>query len=176
MTWTHWNCHLKPSPMDFCLSCGHFEWSHDQFTTILSFGPKLAKSNQKWPKKAPNDRKWPWMSEKWHLKPSPLDFCFSCGHWESAVILSGHMTSLRQFWVLGQNWLKVTKNGQKRPQMTEIRLNVWIMTSETIFIGFLLLLRSFWVVTWLVCDSFEFGAKISKNGQNWPKKAPNDRN
>ena len=30
MTWTHWNCHLKPFLMDFCLSCGHFEWSHDQ--------------------------------------------------------------------------------------------------------------------------------------------------
>ena len=43
MTWTHWNCHLKPSSVDFCLSCGHFEWSHDQFTTILSLG-------QKWPK------------------------------------------------------------------------------------------------------------------------------
>ena len=56
MTWTHWNCHLKPSSVDFCLSCGHFEWSHDQFTTILSLGPKLAKSSQKWPKKAPNDR------------------------------------------------------------------------------------------------------------------------
>ena len=89
-----------------------------------------------------------------------------------AVILSGHMTSLQQFWVWGQNWLKVAKNGQKRPQMTEIRLNVWIMTSETIFIGFLLLLQSFWVVTWPVKDNFEFWAKI---GQKWPKKAPNDQ-
>ena len=115
MTWTHWNCHLKPSLMDFCLSCGHFEWSHDQFKTILNLGPKLA------------------------------------------------------------------KNGRRRPQMTKNGLNVLKMTCKTIFIGFLLLLQSFWVVTWLVCDSFEFGAKIgqkwpklAKIGQNWPKKAPND--
>ena len=98
--------HLKPSPLNFCFSCGHFEWSHDQFTTILSLRPKLA------------------------------------------------------------------KNGRKVPQMTEIGLNVWKVTSETISIGFLLLLRSFWVVTWLVCNNFEFGAKI---GQKWPKKALNDQ-
>ena len=103
MTWTHWNCHLKPSSVDFCLSCGHFEWSHDQFKTILNLGPKLA------------------------------------------------------------------KNGRKRPQMTKNGLNVWKVTSETISIGFLLLLRSFWVVTWLVCDNFEFGAKMAKNGRKWPQ-------
>ena len=106
MTSTHWNCHLKPSPLDFCFSCGHFEWSHDQFTTILSLRPKLA------------------------------------------------------------------KNGRKGPQMTEIGLNVWKVTSETISIGFLLLLRSFWVVIWPVYINFEFGAKLAKK---WPKKAPNDQ-
>ena len=42
---------------------------------------------------------------------------------------------------------------------------------ETISIGFLLLLRSFWVVTWPVYDHLEFKAKI---GQKWPKRAPND--
>ena len=39
----------------------HFEWSHDQFTTILCFRPKLAKMAErgpKWPKMA-------WMSVKW---------------------------------------------------------------------------------------------------------------
>ena len=42
-----------------------------------------------------------------------------------------------------------------------------------ISIGILLLLRSFWVVTWLLtCDNFEFGAKI---GQKWPTKAPDDQ-
>ena len=104
---------MKPSPSDICWSRDCVEWSHDQLTTSLSFGPKLAKSGQKWPKRSLND----------------------------------------------QNWPESLKN--------DIR-NISI-------IGFLLLLRSFWVVTWLVCDSFEFGAKISQNGQNWPKKAPNDR-
>ena len=48
-------------------SFGHFEWSHDQFTTTLSLGSKLAKSGQKWPKKVPNDRKWPEFLKKFHL-------------------------------------------------------------------------------------------------------------
>ena len=104
MTSTHWNCHLKPSPLDYCFSCGLFEWSHDQFTTILSLRPKLA------------------------------------------------------------------KNGRKGPQMTEIGLNVWKVTSETISIGFLLLLRSFWVVTWLVCNHFFYG---TQNSQKWSKMAKN---
>ena len=82
------------------------------------------------------------------------------------------MTSLRQFWIWGQ---KLAKNGRKRPKMTKNGLNVWKVTSETISIGFLLLLRSFWVVTWLVCDNFEFGAKMANNGQKWPKMAPNDQ-
>ena len=83
------------------------------------------------------------------------------------------MTSLRQFWIWGQ---KLAKNGRKRPQMTKNGLNVWKVTSETISIGFLLLLRSFWVVTWLVCDNFEFGAKMAKmakNGRKWPQMTKN---
>ena len=70
-------------------------------------GPKLAKSGQKWPKKAQNDRTW---SE--YLKSDIRNHL----HWISAslaIILSGHMTSLRQVWVWGQNWLK---NGQKWPK------------------------------------------------------------
>ena len=106
MTWTHWNCHLKPSPMYFCFSCDRFEWLHDQFTLILTLG------------------------------------------------------------------LKVAKNGQKKAQMTKIGLNAWKMTSKTISTGYLLLLRSFWVVTWPLYNNFEFGAKI---GQKWLKKAPNDQ-
>ena len=47
------------------------------------------------------------------------------------------------------------------------------MTSETIFIGVLLVLQSFWVVTWPVYDNFEFGAKI---GQKWSKMAQNTEN
>ena len=84
-----------------------------------------------------------------------------------------------QFWSFGAFFVHFAtilslgpKNGQTRPQMTKNGLNVWKVTSETISIGFLLLLRSFWVVTWLVCNNFEFGAKI---GQKWPKKALNDQ-
>ena len=165
LKWTHWNCHLKPSPFDFCFSCNHFEWSHDQYTTILSLGPKIAE-------KVPNDQKWPecLKSDSWnHL------------HWSFAslaVIFSGHMTCLRQSWIWGGIWPKMAKTCQKRPQMTKNGLNVWKVRSETMSIGFLLLLRSFWVVTWLVCDNFEFGAKMAKNGQNGqkrPKMAPNDQ-
>ena len=83
------------------------------------------------------------------------------------------MTSLRQFWIWGQ---KLAKNGRKRPQMTKNGLNVWKVTSKTISIEFLLLLRSFWVVTWLVCDNFEFGAKMAKNGRKWPQMTKNGLN
>ena len=107
MVWMSEKWHPKPSPSDFCSSCDCFEWSYDQFTTILTLGPKLAKSGQKWPKKAQNDRTW---SE--YLKSDIRNHL----HWISAslaIILSGHMTSLRQVWVWGQNWLK---NGQKWPK------------------------------------------------------------
>ena len=66
----------------------------------------------------------------------------------------------------------MAKNGRKRPQMTENNLNIWKITSLTLSIGFLLVLRLFWVVIWPVYDNFDFGAKI---GQKWPKKAQNDR-
>ena len=161
MVWISDKWHSKPSPSDFCSSCDCFEWSYDQFMTILTLGPKLAKSGQKWPKKAQNDRTW---SE--YLKSDILNHL----HWISAslaIILSGHMTSLRQVWVWGQNWLK---NGRKRPQMAKNDLNVWKMTFETIAIEILPLSRSFWVVTWLVCDNFFYG---TQNGQKWPKMVKN---
>ena len=60
----------------------------------------------------------------------------------------------------------MTKNG---PKMTKNDLNVWKMTFETIAIEILPLSRSFWVVTWLVCDNFFYG---TQNGQKWPKMAP----
>ena len=82
MVWISKKWHLKPSPLDFCFSCNHFEWSHDQFTTSLSLGPKLA---EKWPKMAEKGPKWPkmtWTYGKWLLKPSPLKFCPSRGRFE----------------------------------------------------------------------------------------------
>ena len=128
-----------------------------------------AKIGQKWPEMAEKGPKWPklaWMSKKWHPKPSPLDFCFSCGHFEWSY---DQFTSILS---LEPNW---PKNGRKRLQMTKNGLKIWKVTFKTISIGFLPLLRSFWVVTWLACDNFEFGAKIGQNGQKWPKKAPNDQ-
>ena len=88
---------------------------------------------------------------------------------------------LRSFWVVtwlvcnnfefgATNWPgmvpKWPQNDPKWPQVFKV-------TSETISIEILPLLRSFWVVTWLVCDKFEFGdkngPKLLRNGQKWPK-------
>ena len=79
----------------------------------------MAEKGPKWPKLA-------WMSEKWHPKPSPLDFCFSCGHFEWSY---DQFTSILS---LEPNW---PKNGRKRLQMAKLRLKVWKMTSETISIA-----------------------------------------
>ena len=89
----------------------------------------------------------------------------------------GFLLLLRSFWVVTWpvydkfefgakiGW-KMAKNGQKRPQMAKNDLNVWKMTFETIAIEILPLSRSFWVVTWLVCDNFFYG---TQNGQKWPQ-------
>ena len=87
-----------------------------------------------------------------------------------AIILRCHKTSLRQFYVRAQKWLLVAPKWHK---MAWNDLNPLKLPPETISIGFLLLLRSFWVVTWPVYDHLEFKAKI---GPKWPKRAPNDRN
>ena len=102
-----------------------------------------------------------WISKKWHPKPSPLYFCFSCDHFEWPHDQFTTSLSLVP---------KVAKNGRKRPQMSKNGLNVWKVTSKTISIGFLLLLRSFWVVTWLVCNHFFYG---TQNSQKWSKIAKN---
>ena len=78
------------------------------------------------------------------------------------------MTSLWQFQSWDQNdqkWLKIAPKG---PNMN---LKVLKVTSETISIEILLLLRSFWVFTWLACDNFKFWAKMTQNspqiGPKW---------
>ena len=43
------------------------------------------------------------------------------------------------------------------------------LTFETIAIEILPLSRSFWVVTWLVCDNVFTGPKMAKNDQKWPQ-------
>ena len=75
-----------------------------------------AKIGPKWPKRAPNDRNWPEC-----LKSDIRNHL----HWISAslaVILSGHMTSLQQFWIWGQNWTKMAEKGSKWPKKG---LKVW---------------------------------------------------
>ena len=108
----------------------------------------------------------------------------------SETIFIGFLLLLRSFWVVTWpvydkfefgakiGW-KMAKNGQKRPQMAKNDLNVWKMTFETIAIEILPLSRSFWVVTWLVCDNFFYGTqngqkwpKMAKNGQKWPQNDP----
>ena len=93
----------------------------------------------------------------------------------SETIFIGVLLVLQSFWVvtwpvydnfefgaeIGQKWSKMAPN-------TENGLDVWKMTSVTISIRYLLVLRSFWVVTWPVYNNFECGAK---KGQKWPKVA-----
>ena len=96
---------------------------------------------------------------------------------------------LRSFWVVTwlvcdnfefgtTNWPKmVPKLPQNDPKIAQNDLNGFKVTSETISIEILPLLRSFWVVTWLVCNKFKFGdkngPKLPQNGQKWPKIVQN---
>ena len=61
------------------------------------------------------------------------------------IVLRCHKTSLRQICVPAQKWLLVAPKGHK---MDWNDLNPLKLPSETISIGLLLLMRSFWVVTW----------------------------
>ena len=61
----------------------------------------------------------------------------------------------------------VPKWPQNDPEIAQNDLNGFKVTSETISIEILSLLRLFWVVTWLVFDKFKFGDK------NGPKMAKN---
>ena len=94
-----------------------------------------------------------------------------------AVVLSGHMTSPRQIWVRGQKWPQmVSKWPQNNPEIAQNDLNGFKVTSKTISIEIPPFLRSFWVVTWLECNKFEFGATnwskvVLKWAQNDPKIA-----
>ena len=96
---------------------------------------------------------------------------------------------LRSFWVVtwlvcnnfefgATNWPgMVPKWPQNDPKIAQNDLNGFKVTSETISIEILPLLRLFWVVTWLVCDKFKFGdkngPKLPQNGQKWPKIVQN---
>ena len=98
---------------------------------------------------------------------------------------------LRLFWVVtwlvcnnfefgATNWPGMVPKWPKNdPKIAPNDLNRFKVTSETISIRILLLLRLFWVVTWLVCNNFELGATnwpgmVPKWPQNGPKMTPND--
>ena len=57
----------------------------------------------------------------------------------------------------------------KLPKRPRNGLTVFRVTSETISIRILLLLRSFWVVTWIVCEILNSGPQI---GPIWSQMAP----
>ena len=77
-----------PEPIEIAI-WNNFPWISASLAVILSGHitslQQLWVWGQKWPKMAEKGSKCPkmaQMSEKWHPKPSPLDFCFSCGHFE----------------------------------------------------------------------------------------------
>ena len=81
-------------------------------------------------------------------------------------------------WLSNKNGPKLPQNGQKwpkkDPKIARNDLNGLKVTSETISMEILPLLRLFWVVTWLVCDKFKFGDKNGpKIAPKWPKMAEN---
>ena len=74
------------------------------------------------------------------------------------------LMTLRPFQALFYNFGVICCHS--RPQND---LNVLKLSLETIIIGTLLLLQSFWVVTWLVCYKFEFRVN---NGLEWSRNGP----
>ena len=126
----------------------------------LQMAPKWPQNCLKWPQRLQCDfRKY------LHRNSAPV-----------AVVLSGRMISLRQFWVWGQKWPQmVSKWPQNNPEIAQEDLNGFKVTSETISIEIVPFLRSLWiwVITWRVCNKFEFGdkngPKLPRNGPKWPK-------
>ena len=118
----------------------------------FEFGAKIG---QKWPKKAQNNQKWP------ESLKSDIQNHFHRISASLAVILSGHMTSLQQFWIWGQKWLKKAPNDQKRPEFLKSDIQnhlYWITASLAVILsGHMTSLWQFWI--W------------GKNWPNWPKMA-----
>ena len=115
-------------------------------------GPKMTQKGLKWPE---------------HIKIANWNYLHSISA-SLAVILSCHMTSLRQFWVWGQKWPKKTPNDQKLPEYlkNDIQNHLhWISASLAVILsGHMTSLRQFWI--W---------GQNGQNGQKWPKMAPNDQ-
>ena len=138
------------------------DWS----AIILHLEAKIAPNGPKWSQMIPNCPKWSQIvpnGPKWSQND------LSVFKLTSETISIGFLLLLRSFWVV--TWLAYD-NFKFRPKNSPIiasngpkwswnDLSILKLTSETISIGFLLLLRSFWVVTWLVCDNFKFRPKTS---------------
>ena len=105
MACTSGKWHPKPSPSEFCSSCNRFEWSHDQFTTILSLGknrPKMAKvaySDQKWPEYLKND--WNWLIWCCHSYYRPILSAFA-----SFIQQWGWTSQKSRFYTVKNIWWK----------------------------------------------------------------------
>ena len=156
-----WSWHPKPSLSDFRLSYDRFEGvTRDRFAKILYLGPKMALGG---PKMTLNYLKW----------PKPIEIVIwnhlQCISASLAVVLSGHMNSLRQFWIWGH---KLAWNGPKMapkwPQMTSsLQGDFWNHLHRNsaplavILSGHMTSLRQIWV----------WGQKWPKIAPKWPKMA-----
>ena len=86
-----------------------------------------------------------------------------------AVILSGHMPSLRQFWIWGQKWPKKAPNGQKWPERMENDFwNHHHWNSAPLAV----VLSGHMTSLWQFFLRDPKWPKMAKNGQKWSKMAP----
>ena len=94
------------------------------------------------------------------------------GRSRTSILKIAHMGQVLQ----GRNFVCffLAPNGPEKtpklPRRARNGLNVFKVTSKTIFIRDLLLLRSIWVGTWLVCNKFYVTAtNWLQMAQKWPK-------
>ena len=142
----------------------------DRSAIVLHLDAKIAPNGPNWFQMIPNDPKWSQMIPKWH-EYLQIDFRnhFHQNSAPLAVVLSGHMTSLRQFWIWGP---KLARNGPKMapkwPQMTSsLQGDFWNHLHRNsaplavILSGHMTSLRQIWV----------WGQKWPKIAPKWPKMA-----
>ena len=129
----------------------HLHWISASLAIILSghmtslrqvwvWGQNWLKNGQKWPKKAPNGQKWPERMEN--------DF-WNHRHWNSAplaVVLSGHMTSLWQFFLRDPKWPKMAKNGQKWSKMAPKWPKMMWLSEKWLKLIYFTDLKHFWLL------------------------------
>ena len=151
--------HQNSAPLAVVLS-GHMTslqqfwvWGHKLARNGPKMAPKWPQNCPKWPQRVKSD-----LRNHLHQNSGPL-----------AVILSGHMTSLQQFWIWGH---KLARNGPKMapkwPQMTSsLQGDFWNHLHRNsaplavILSGHMTSLRQIWV----------WGQKWPKIAPKWPKMA-----